>query len=109
MAQADSANTTTASIADAHALLVLRVINNKPDHMPNWCIASSFDFEDMAEHLRRLLVDVETYVAAAVRDIASKSAVRIDTDVGGCISDMRGDVVGTLLNAAEDMREGRAA
>jgi hypothetical protein len=109
---ADSAHTTTASVTDAHAHLIQRIITNKPHHMPGWHLADALDFEDRAEHLRRLLVDVETYTRAVLVDMARSSNVHVDTDITGGISDLRGDVVGTLLNAADDLRgvaHGRAA
>jgi hypothetical protein len=110
MAQAESAHTTIASVTDAHAHLIQRIITNKPHHLPSWHLADALDFEDRAEHLRRLLVDVETYVRAVMVDMARSSNIHVDTDVTGCLSDMRGDVVGSLLNAADEVRGyGRAA
>jgi hypothetical protein len=37
--------------------------------MPNWHVADPLDFEDRAEHLRRLLLDVEVYVKAVMQDM----------------------------------------
>jgi hypothetical protein len=108
---AESAHSTTASIADAYTHLIQRLQQNRPHHMPVWHLAEALDFEDRAEHLRRLLVDVETYTRAVMVDMACSSNIHVDTDVTGGISDLRGDVVGTLLNAAEELRGfyGRAA
>jgi hypothetical protein len=110
MARAESAHTTIASVTDAHAHLIQRIITNKPHHMPGWHLADALDFEDRAEHLLRLLIATEDYVRAVMVDMARSSNVYVDADVTGCISDMKGDVVGGLLNAAETLRGyGRAA
>jgi hypothetical protein len=80
--------------------------------MHGWHLADALDFEDRAEHLRRLLIATEDYVRAVMVDVARWSNIYVDTDVTGGISDLRGDVVGTLLNAADDLRGvayGRAA
>jgi hypothetical protein len=111
MAQAESAHTTIASVTDAHAHLIQRIITNKPHHMPGWHLADALDFEDRAEHLRRLLVATEDYVRAVLVDMKRSSNVNVDIkDMTGCISDLKGDVVGSLLNAADKIRGyGRAA
>jgi len=72
--------------------------------MHGWHLADALDFEDRAEHLRRLLIATEDYVRAVMVDMARSSNIYVDTDVTGGISDLRGDVVGTLLNAADDLR-----
>jgi hypothetical protein len=80
--------------------------------MHDWHLADALDFEDRAEHARRLLIAVEDYVRALMVDTARSSNIYVDTDVTGSIADMRGDVVGTLLNAAEELSgvaHGRAA
>jgi 2',3'-cyclic-nucleotide 2'-phosphodiesterase (5'-nucleotidase family) len=104
MAKAESAHTTIVSITDAHARLIQHIIINKPHHMPGWYLADALDFEDRAEHLRRLLVDVEDYTRAVMVDMARSSNIHVDTDVTGGNSDLKGDVVGTLLNCADDLR-----
>jgi hypothetical protein len=110
MAQAESAHTTIASVTDAHAHLIQRIITNKPHHMPGWHLADALDFEDRAEHLRHTLEAVEDYVRAVLVDMKRSSNVYVDTDVTGCLSDTRGDMVGSLLNAAGELRGyGRAA
>jgi hypothetical protein len=111
MARADSPDTRTApTILGAHAHLLERLQQNRPHHMPGWHLADALDFEDRAEHLRRLLIAVEDYVRAVMVDMARSSNVYVDADVTGCISDMQGDVVGSLINAAETLRGyGRAA
>jgi hypothetical protein len=113
MARADSPVTRTApTILGAHAHLIERLQQNKPHHMHDWHLADALDFEDRAEHARRLLIAVEDYVRALMVDTARSSNIYVDTDVTGSIADMRGDVVGTLLNAAEELSgvaHGRAA
>jgi hypothetical protein len=102
MARADSPDTRIAStIIGAHAHLLERLQQNRPHHMHGWHLADALDFEDRAEHLRRLLIATEDYVRAVLVDMARSSNIYVDTNVTGGISDLRGDVVGTLLNAAE--------
>jgi hypothetical protein len=113
MARAETRDTRFASsIQDAHLGLIGRLQQNKPHRMHAWHLADALDFEDRAEHARRLLIAVEDYVRALMVDTARSSNIYVDTDVTGCIADMRGDVVGTLLNAAEELSgvaHGRAA
>jgi hypothetical protein len=112
MARADSFDTRSApTILGAHAHLLERLQQNRPHHMHGWHLADALDFEDRAEHLRRLLIATEDYVRAVLVDMARSSNICVDTNVTGGISDLRGDVVGTLLNAAEGLRGfyGRAA
>jgi hypothetical protein len=105
MARADSPDTRSApAILGAHAHLIERLQQNRPHHMHGWHLADALDFEDRAEHLRRLLIATEDYVRAVMVDMARSSNIYVDTDVTGGISDLRGDVVGTLLNAADDLR-----
>jgi hypothetical protein len=106
MSQADSANTTIASVVDAHALLIQRIITNKPHHMPSWHVADALDFEDRATHLQRLLEAVEDYVRAVMEDMKASANIFVDAEVTGGISDLRGDVVGTLRNCADDLSNG---
>jgi hypothetical protein len=106
MARADSLDTTIASIADAHALLIQRIITNKPHHMPPWHVADALDFEDRATHLQRMLEAVEDYVRTVMEDMKRSANIFVDAEVTGGISDLRGDVVGTLRNCADDLRNG---
>jgi hypothetical protein len=112
MARADSPHTPIPSdVLGAHRHLIERLQQNRPHHMQGWHLADALDFEDRAEHARRLLIAVEDYIRALMVDTARSSNIYVDTDVTGGISDLRGDVVGTLLNAAEELRGfyGRAA
>jgi hypothetical protein len=106
--RADSRNTRIASsIQDAHTALVGRLQQNRPHHQPNWHVADSLDFEDRAEHLQRLLVDVEVYVRAAMQDMKDHASIRVDVKVTeGVLSDFRGDIVGELTTCADDLRNG---
>jgi hypothetical protein len=109
---AESAGTTTASVADAFTHLIQRLQQNRPHHMPSWHLADALDFEDRAEHLRRLLVDVETYVRAVMVDMKRSANIHVDCDGVDYMSDMRDDLVGTLQNCADHLRgiySGRAA
>jgi hypothetical protein len=109
MARADSPDTRTAStILGAHAHLLERLQQNRPHHIHGWHLADALDFEDRAEHLRRLLIATEDYVRAVMVDMARSSNIYVDTDVTGGVSDLRGDVVGTLLNAAERIQSAAA-
>jgi hypothetical protein len=102
MARADSPDTRTApTILGAHAHLLERLQQNRPHHIHGWHLADALDFEHRAEHLRRLLIATEDYVRAVMVDMARWSNIYIDADVTAGISDLRDDVVGTLLNAAE--------
>jgi hypothetical protein len=112
MARTDSPDTRTApSVLGAHAHLIERLITNRPHHMPGWHLADALDFEDRAEHLRRLWIAVEDYTRAVLVDTAASSNVGLDIkNLTGIISDTQGDVVGCLLNAADEVRGyGRAA
>lgn len=112
MARTDLLNTTPASVSDAHALLIQRIITNKPHHMHGYHVADALDFEDRATHLQRTLEAIEDYVRAVMTDTKAHAHVFVDADVTGGISDLKGDVVGTLLNCADDLRgvaHGRAA
>jgi hypothetical protein len=111
MARAESTDTTSPSVFGAHARLIQRLQQNRPHHMHAWHVTDALDFEDRAEHLRRLWIAVEDYTRAVLVDTAASSNVHVDIkDVTGCISDLKGDMVGSLLNAADELRGfGRAA
>jgi hypothetical protein len=101
MAEAESAHTPIASVTDAHAHLIQRIITNKPHHMPGWHLADALDFEDRAEHLRRLLVATEDYVRAVKgRTDAAKGAVNI--------SGLKGEALANALMKAETKAKRRA-
>jgi hypothetical protein len=104
--RADLLDSTTASVADAHALLVQRIITNKPHPIHSWHVADSGDFDDRAEHLHRVLKAVEDYVRTVMVDVKSHADIFVDADVTGGISDLRGDVVGELQRCADDLRNG---
>jgi hypothetical protein len=102
MARANSLNSITASVTDAHAHPVQRVITNKSHHMHARLVADALDFERRAEHLRRLLTAVSLYVDTAPEDIARSSNIEIDCKyLIGYLEDFTADVCGTLKNAAE--------
>jgi hypothetical protein len=106
VARADSLDSTTASVGDAHALLIQRIITNKPHPIHSWHVADASDFEECATHPQRMLKAVEGYVHSVMVDMKRSADTFVDADVGGCISDMRGDFVGQLRNCADDLRNG---
>lgn len=68
--------------------------------------ADSADMDERAEHVQRLLGDVETYLEAVLADAKHRtSGIKFDVNVMGILSDIRGDLVGTFRIAAEQMRE----
>lgn len=92
------------SLRVEYAKLMERIAENSPHTILG--LADNADLDERADHLHRLLADVEKYVLALLKDCQSSSNTRIDcsTSVTGCISDLSGDVCGALLNAAADLR-----
>jgi hypothetical protein len=99
------------SILDSHRHLIARLGSNRPFHIHNWYVADDDDFTDRAAHLKGLLNAVGDYVRAALKDIESKANVRLDvTYLEAIMSDATSEIVGSLENAADDVRGfGRAA
>jgi len=85
-----------------HDDLVNRIAGNRPAAILG--LADTHDLEQRALHLKQLLEDVEAYVAAVIKDTAYSSNVSIDVHVTGQLSDMRGDIIGALLNAVDELR-----
>lgn len=84
--------------------LLTRLADNVPANIIGE--ADAADLEERAEHLQQILQDVETYIAAVMKDAKYRtSGLDLDVNVLGILSDMRGDLVGTLKVAAEQMRE----
>lgn len=88
----------------AHGELIERLKCEAPHN-----IMGSADAEDLierAEHLDRVLQAVEKYVLAILKDSQHSSNVTIDCSSGilGSISDLKGDICGALMNAADDLR-----
>ncbi len=84
--------------------LLVRLANNPPP--PIIFDADAADLEECAEHLQKLLEDVERYTDDILADMQRRtSGVNLDVNVLGILSDTRGDIVNTLNIAAEQMRE----
>jgi hypothetical protein len=99
MAQADS-------ILDSHRHLIARLHTNKPYHLPAALVADETDFTLRAAHLNDLLIAVGDYVRTALKDIESKANVSLDvTYLDAIMNDTTSDIVGSLENAADDVRE----
>jgi hypothetical protein len=101
-ARADSIDTTSASITDAHAHLISRIITNKP-HQIRYS-ADARDLEDRAAHIQAIGNALMAYLSEIVDDTAH-NANGIDRDVCRGISDDISDIVGSFTNAAESWRE----
>jgi hypothetical protein len=84
--------------------LLVKLANNPPP--PIIGEADADDLEECAEHAQRLLTDIEAYFKRTLADMQRRtSGVNLDVNVLGILSDTRGDLVGTLRIAAEQMRE----
>jgi hypothetical protein len=93
------------TILDSHRHLIARLSTNKPCHIHNCHVADDLDFEDRAAHLKALLNAVGDYVRTALKDIEVKANVRIDVSyLEGIMNDTAADVVGSLENAADEVR-----
>ena len=68
--------------------------------------ADAADLQERAEHLQTFWEAAEKYTNAILQNTRQHSPERFDLDVTGCLSDVKGDVVGTLMDAAEKLREG---
>lgn len=90
------------SILDDYAHLVERLGDNPPTHLHANYIADADDFNERAEHLRRLMTAVSMYVDTALEDIARSCNIELDRKyLMGAIEDATDDIIGTLENAAE--------
>lgn len=88
----------------AFADLLVKLADKRPP--PIIGDADAADLEECAEHVQRLLSDVESYLTAILADAKRRvSGVNLDVNVLGILSDTRGDIVGTFKIAAEQMRE----
>ena len=84
--------------------LLVRLANDPPPTIVGE--ADAVDLEECAEHMQKLLQNVERYITAVLADMQRRvSGVNIDVNVLGILSDTRGDIVDTLNIAAEQMRE----
>jgi hypothetical protein len=90
-----------------HAGLIGRLSGSKPHRI--LYIADARDLEQRAEHLQQVLGAVLDYVGAIVADTDHVApGGSIDREyLLGLISDVAGDVAGSITNAADDLAAGR--
>jgi hypothetical protein len=98
---------TFSSVEDAHTGLIQRLAVLKPYRI--LYIADAQDLEERAEHLQQVLGAVLDYVGAIVGDTSHVApGGSIDRKyLLGLISDLAGDVAGSIVNAADDLAAGR--
>jgi hypothetical protein len=95
------------SVEEAHTGLIERLAVLKPYRI--LYIADAQDLEERAKHLQQVLGAVLDYVGAIVVDTSHVAAGgSIDRKyLLGLISDLAGDVAGSIANAADDLAAGR--
>jgi hypothetical protein len=98
---------TCSTVEEAHAGLIERLAVLRPYRI--LYIADAQDLEDRAEHVQQVLGAVLDYVGAIVADTSHVSpGGSIDRKyILGLISDLAGDVAGSIANAADDLATGR--
>jgi hypothetical protein len=98
---------TLSTVEEAHTGLIERLAMSKPHRI--LYIADAQDLEERAEHLQRVLGAVLDYVGAVVTDTDHVApGGSIDRKyLLGLISDVAGDVAGSIANAADDLAAGR--
>jgi hypothetical protein len=99
---------TFSTVKEAHAGLIERLAVLKPYRIRY--IADAQDLKERAEHLQQVLGAVLDYVDAIVADTCQVApGGSIDRKyLLGLISDLAGDVAGSIANAADDLAAGRA-
>lgn len=92
---------------EAHTGLIERLAVLKPYRI--LYIADARDLEERAEHLQQILGAVLDHVGAIVADTSHVApGGSIDRKyLLGLISDLAGDVAGSIANAADDLAAGR--
>jgi hypothetical protein len=98
---------TFSTVEAAHTCLIARLSESKPHRI--LYIADAQDLEERAEHLQKVLGAVLDYVGAVVTDtdhVASGGSID-GKYLLGLISDVAGEVAGSISNAAEDLAAGR--
>jgi hypothetical protein len=98
---------TFSAVEEAHTGLIERLAVLKPYRIRY--IADAQDIKERAEHLQQVLGAVLDYVGAIVADTRHVSpGGSIDRKyLLGLISDLAGDVAGSIANAADDLAAGR--
>jgi hypothetical protein len=95
------------TVEEAHTGLIERLAGSKPHHIRY--IADAQDLEERAGHLQQVLGAVLDYVGAVVTDtdhVAPGGSID-RKHLLGLISDVAGDVAGSISNAADDLVAGR--
>jgi hypothetical protein len=92
---------------EAHTGLIKRLSGSKPHRI--LYIADARDLAERAEHLQQVLGAVLDYVGAVVTDTDHVApGGSIDRKyLLGLISDVAGDVAGSISNSADDLAAGR--
>jgi hypothetical protein len=95
------------TVEEAHTGLIERLAVLKPYRI--LYIADARDIEERAEHLQQVLGAMLDYVGAIVADTSHVApGGSIDRKyLLGLISDLAGDVAGSIANAADDLAVGR--
>jgi hypothetical protein len=98
---------TFSTVEEAHTVLIERLVVLKPYRIRY--IADAQDLNERAEHLQQLLGAVLDYVGSIVADTSHVApGGSIDREyLLGLISDLAGDVAGSIANAADDLAAGR--
>jgi hypothetical protein len=98
---------TYSTVEEAHTGLIERLAVLKPSRI--LYIADAQDLEERAEHLRQVLGAVLDYAATIVADTSHVApGGSIDRKyLLGMISDLAGDVAGSIANAADDLATGK--
>jgi|HubBroStandDraft_2_1064218.scaffolds.fasta_scaffold843929_1 hypothetical protein len=98
---------TFSTVEEAHTGLIERLAVLKPSRI--LYIADAQDLEERAQHLQQILGAVLDYVGAMVIDTSHVApGGSIDRKyLLGLISDLAGDVAGSIANAADELAAGR--
>jgi hypothetical protein len=98
---------TLSTIEEAHTGLIERLVVLKPHRI--LYIADAQDLEERAEHLQQVLGAVLDYVGTILADTdhVAPGGLIDRKYLLGLISDVAGDVAGSIANAADDLAAGR--
>lgn len=98
----DALRSAAGPLRTAFSDLLVRIADNHPARIIG--NADAADLEERAVHIETLLQDVTAYVAAVWSDTKDSTHVAIDARILNCLSDASSDLVGTLRNAADDLK-----
>ena len=97
-----AAKPSTSPVRAAHAELLAALAAHPPRPLP--LNPNTFDLEDRADHLNKVLNALSVYMTAILDDTAENVPGGLDLpDVGGGLSDLTSDVTGAIEQAAETM------